>query len=407
MSCERVRRQLGVYRELDRIDRRAVDQHLRACEGCRTQWQDEQRVRSLVRSVPLLDVPRGLEGRLLAIPAAPPPRLGPPRLVPWLLLATASLLAGGLMVVSRGPGSGGAQPPGPMAAGLVAPIGQAAADERAGLAAGRPAATALLREHPPLDQAELRPAERVAFAAPPSAPRPPAPRRRPKPEPAVSEPALLAMATEPPPSAPVEDPEPAPRQPATALPLPTAAPVCVDFVAELFVDLAGGDPAACPACDGQWSEEDERLATAAGLTVPRGLNLAAYDLSEPQAGRLISELDVHEAAPFVRARIQACGALPIVLQVALPDAGWAACPVGGQLEYSANAPGEHRVSFPLVPGCPAPTPTPSVAPSEPPPIGSPDPTAEPIDPEPAPTEPAPTEPAPTEPPDASGEVSRP
>ncbi len=98
MSCEHVRRQLGVYRDLDRTERRAVARHLRGCERCRQHWQDEQAVRALVCAVPLLDPPRSLESRLLAIPAvARRPLL--PRPAPWLMLAAASLLLGAATLV--------------------------------------------------------------------------------------------------------------------------------------------------------------------------------------------------------------------------------------------------------------------------------------------------------------------
>lgn len=66
----RVSRLVGVYGELDRAERRMIDEHLRACDACRQAWCDEQRVRAYLKGLPCVEPPVGLEGRLLAIPTA-------------------------------------------------------------------------------------------------------------------------------------------------------------------------------------------------------------------------------------------------------------------------------------------------------------------------------------------------
>ena len=48
MNCRRVNLLLGVYRQLDRAERRMVDTHLRDCEACRQVWRDERRLRAVI-----------------------------------------------------------------------------------------------------------------------------------------------------------------------------------------------------------------------------------------------------------------------------------------------------------------------------------------------------------------------
>ncbi|MFQ5459363.1 MAG: zf-HC2 domain-containing protein, partial [Anaerolineae bacterium] len=50
MNCDRVRRLLGVFDEMDRATREAVQQHMAGCGECAMAWADELEFRRLMAS---------------------------------------------------------------------------------------------------------------------------------------------------------------------------------------------------------------------------------------------------------------------------------------------------------------------------------------------------------------------
>lgn len=359
MICERVRRQLGVYRELDRTERRAVARHLRNCDTCRQHWRDEQAVRALVGAVPVLDAPRGLERRLLAIPElAPRPVLSRP--VPWLTLAVTSLLLGAATLAweSRGTPPSASLPPASQAAIGATETGPATAVARR-LRPPAPAAAAsedllLAQAEPQAEPPTHRPRAAGGRSAPIAAPDEPPLGPPAKPQPAAG--------AQPEPQRPRSTATPAPQRPA---PSPTPATACVSVTALVFADLAGAGGLACPGCDGAFSDEDVALAKAAGLVLPGGMQVALYDLSEP-GGHVLKESRLAPDGAAVAHEVgEVCGRLPIFVQLKLPAGSWAACPVTGSLERRVELAGEVSVSFPLTAGCPAPSPSPTSPPASP------------------------------------------
>jgi hypothetical protein len=200
--------------------------------------------------------------------------------------------------------------------------------------------------------------------------------------------AVGAPSDEAPPAAAPADPEPedpedpgAPEAPqGRTAPPPTAA--CLSVTAELFADLAGAGGQACPACDGEWTPEDEAIAAAQGIALPGGLQLVLYDPADPNGAvwEWTSTADGRAWAEVAADLGGDCLAPPMVLELR-PRAGWAACPLGGALEVTLTAPGPQRVAFPLWPGCPLPPATatvdPGALPAATPTPGTPEPPAAP------------------------------
>lgn len=375
MNCERVRRQLGVYRELDRVERRALAQHLAGCPSCRAAWQEEQQARAVVAGVPRLEPPRGLEGRLLAIPAtAGAARPAHPAL-PWLAIAGLLLLLFGAGLVRKapvGPGSTGdtvallvAAPR--AAAGEAAPIVRQAApaNPRDDISRAEQAAVLLARAQAPAPAVAVA-ARQVGLA------RPARPAATAAPAPAALEPGAdvsaaggglgsggdidthgerngtRATRT---PASPTEPP-PAPT------PVPT---VCVDITVVAFADLVGGDRPDCPGCDGQWTAEDEAAATAAGVVLPNW-PIALYDPLNPDTSSatiIEDELTVNGGQGSYR--FTSCAVtLPVRVQLRLrPANDWTVCPTLNTLEQDVTSAGATEVRFPMTLGCPVPTPPPS------------------------------------------------
>jgi hypothetical protein len=68
MNCESTRELLNAYldSELPEAQRRAVEEHVAACEACRVELRALRRTAELIRSLPHVQAPRGLAGRVRA-----------------------------------------------------------------------------------------------------------------------------------------------------------------------------------------------------------------------------------------------------------------------------------------------------------------------------------------------------
>jgi hypothetical protein len=335
--------------------------------------------------VPQLEPPRGLEGRLLAIPAtAGVARSGHP-VAPWLAVAGLLLLLFGAGQARLGTGESDA----PMdtapkvmlqagEAGATAPTavarhqapsaaagfgrGQTVAELQALGAVRAPAQVAAARPLP------ARPAARPpvaaapapgASAAPGGAPAPgagPGPGAQGTPDEPRSRPRRSGTAT--------------PQPPPSAEPLPTA---CVDITVLAFADLAGGANPDCPTCDGRPSPADDAAAAAAGVVLP-DWQVTLYDPLNPDtSAATIREAHLTVAGGRGSYHFNSCDFpdlsvhLPVRVQLRLQSAdGWSVCPTLGRLEQDVTTAGSTTVLFPMTNGCPVPTPPPSATPgSEP------------------------------------------
>jgi hypothetical protein len=392
--CERVRRQLGVYRELDRVERRAVAQHLAACPSCRAAWQEEQQARAVIVGVPRLEPPRGLEGRLLAIPAtAGTARPGHP-VMPWFAVTGVLLLLFGAGFVQLTSGRS-APPVTNGAARVTSPETQAIGS---GPIVRQIAPSMLLDKISRDEQAAVMLAQHTApFTAVSVAARSVSAARAAEP-PANAAPAPLTV--DPGAGAPgpgrglgagvhgEEDDEaggkratrtPVPPTEAAPLPSPT---VCVDIKVVAFADLVGGDSPDCPGCDGQWTPEDEAAAAAAGVVVPTWL-ATLYDLADPDTSTsTIDEKWLIVDGGQASYTFKVCDeSFPIRVELSAPSTvDWFVCPLLGTLEQEVTSADITEVRFPMTLGCPAPTPPPSATALTPPEDPAADPTA------PAPTD---------------------
>lgn len=417
----RVSRLVGVYGELDRAERRMIDEHLRACDACRQAWCDEQRVRAFLKGLPCVDPPAGLEARLLAIPAAAAGGGGGGGGTtwpgwPWLASLTAAVaLVGGLSMATWGGDAPVAPPagtarlvtapahganPSPVARAARPPLALAAGDPDA-LAAGtgadpnaRPAPLAVAPRAAAGDPSRPSAADAAASMAATGGGGLPAAVAvaNASGEPSVHDPAPVRRG-----SPPARGDRAAPGNPPTAANVAPRAPtatagapaLCADLSIRVFADVAGetADPV-CPACDGRWTDADDARAAALGLRLPAGFQLAVYDAT----GRVRAESP--SLAPD-GARIdwsfgRVCGVAPLTVQVVGLPAVWAACPAAPGDALAIREPGPAALQLGLQPACPvAPppataTPTPTASPAAPQtPTGTPDPlptTAAPADP---------------------------
>jgi len=380
MSCTRIRRLIGVYRGLDRAERRMLATHLRGCEQCRSTWSAEQDLLRRVRAIPELDPPAGFEGRLLNIPAlvSTQPRTWLlPRLLPLVLLALGGLLAldgRGLPVhlIASGNAGAGAGAQASLGAAVdsaeaVSVSGEAGASRPAhalGLPVARLGRITLLTPQP--EQKPLPPvvpagrgATRSAFGQsftgisgkPESsdlkangipedtdAPSAETNSNRSRNQDAGKNP------TEPPPPT----TSPAPSQVALA---------CVDLTLQVFSD--------CPDCDG---------ALPPGLALPLP-SVLYYDVYDSRQAALLEGLLEPDGKSRIEQRLESlCGSLPLTVQLRFTDPDWRSCPTGDSLRRLVTSDGVHSLEFGLTRGCPAPTeppPTAGTETPEPPPSATP------------------------------------
>ena len=371
MSCTRIRRLIGVYRELDRAERRMLASHLRECESCRLTWQAEQRVLNRLRAIPELEPPPGLQRELLAIPAllAGRPRgWSLPKLLPILLLG----LLGGLWTLAGVKTALFTDAPDSAALGEVAspdiePI------PGPGLGAVE-VSSAIERRHPmrlrtpePARLAARLEAELDDSLTPAGNAALPGSRWAPPPFTGND----LSGQVDPngsgqAPSEPSDDdrgprdrkrnrPEP------TLMPAPTALALsCVDLTLRIFTE--------CPACSGE-------LPPGQALPLPVGIQYAVFNENTTFAeGRIATA----GASALELSLDNLCEALPLTVEIYPPeDLDWRSCPQTGALSQEVREPGALLLEFGLTQTCalatevPAsPTPGPSVT-AEPPPSGSP------------------------------------
>lgn len=399
----RVSRLVGVYGELDRAERRMIDEHLRACDACRQAWCDEQRVRAYLKGLPCVEPPAGLEARLLAVPASAGAG-GPAGREAWtgrpwwsplvatvVVLGAVSTAAWGVDVLAPPPVGAPATVTGSAAAAgstSVARAGRPPVVGRATAAAGDAGFGATTARAIGTDgftrpaSPAGAPADQAAAAAPtpglaggsPSAHDPAPARRGPS--------ARGDRAAEGAPRAVVTA---SPRAPGPT----TAAAFCADVSIRVFADVAGdgGDPA-CPTCDGRWTEADDARAAVLGLRLPADFHLAVYDAD----GRVRAESPLLQPAG---ARIDwsfgaVCGAGPLTVQVVGLPSAWTPCGTAPGDALTVREPAAAALVLGLLPACPValPSPTPTPAPSATPPV-PPAPTGTPTG---APTSGAPVEP---------------
>ncbi len=393
MSCSRIRRLIGIYRELDRPERRMLAAHLRSCQRCQVAWRNEQELLRRVRAIPDLEPPAGLEGRLLRIPSLPAaqPRLRLlPRLLPLLLLVLgglAGLSGGAVILLGEAPWGGAGQP---AASGLPSEPDSAARSDAAA-APMQPGAS-----DPSLDEARLsapierqverplrtpRPAAPTALAALPdraaSGSRPGLPGGGVDPNGAPASSSRRSGSDEAPDSAggpdagprerpsapdPTRQPPPAPTEPPSE-PRPTElAQACVDLTLRIAAD--------CPVCEGAAPDPLPALPEDLFWSVYDARSMALGEGSLQAAGRprLEASLD------------RICGVLPLTVELHLTDPDWATCPASGtDLQRLVRSAGAHDLDFSLSRGCPVPTSTPSPGATEPPdsPTASPTPSPRP------------------------------
>jgi hypothetical protein len=129
----------------------------------------------------------------------------------------------------------------------------------------------------------------------------------------------------------------------------------VALTVRAFADLAGGDDADCPGCDGRFDEADELRAAELGLRLPR-LLVAVYDPADESETATKREDWLVMGPALGTYATEICDvALPLVVELS-PPAGWSSCS-GAGLEQTLSEPGPAQVDFPLTVGCPAPSPT--------------------------------------------------
>lgn len=403
MNCEHIERLLSVPRDLDRAERRLVSEHLRAgCGSCRQAWYDEQRVRDLIRRLPEVAPPPGLEARLLGLPSrAPGPAAGTSSALATragALLATT--VAGMVFTALVLPRLGGftddgspTWPPVVVGPGALPDPNDTVVGTGATVAPGSLALLAIPRltrvdlrlPGPPvavdgagvaavIDPAAARPA-RVAPPAPLSTPvaaaaLPDGPRETPGDHEGRSGRRDGSNAGDPdPPAAP---PSATPNEPAPTQPVR----VCADITVRVFADVAGeGTRAGCPGCDGRWSAEDAAMAAAAGIALPPGLQVAVYDDSGLVLGEWALAGGASPLAEVALARV--CGDAPLTVQlVGLATPDWASCPAVGATERIIDRAGPAAADFPLAPRCPLPTATTTLEPASSPTSPTPTPVSE-------------------------------
>jgi hypothetical protein len=357
VSCERVRRLLGVYGELDRPERRTIAQHLRDCAECRAHWAEELQVRALVHSVPVLEPPRGLQDRLLAIPSGPARGPGP-RVAPWLTVAGAAILLGlvtGVGQVTRSAdtasGVGGSVS---VQAALPTVVPRLAGPLRPTAAAGPTAPTDLAAPARPVAAARRAPGGRISAGLLPVPGSDPA--RTPTAEPRGAVPAGDASSggdSEPAGGAAASDGQGETR-PATLAP-PTE-PACVVVTVLAFADLAGTGTLGCPGCDGLWTPADAAAAAAAGVALPP-LQVSVYDPA--QEDLVVFEGVLQPDGAMAELTLTDCLRPGMRVQIKDPAGAWSPCPAVGAPVRVVAGQGPITLTFPLTAGCPAPVPEPS------------------------------------------------
>ena len=384
MTCARIRRLIGVYRELDRPERRMLAEHLQGCESCRLAWRAEQQVLARLRSIPVLDPPARLEPRLLRIPslAAPRPRGWLlPRLLPLALLALGGLLTlgDGRREASQAERAAPAELGRRGTPGLPAAADASAAREvsLAASAAARPVDRQGRFALRTPEAARLTEAQAPAAARPASAPRPPAVRPR----------SIAGLhggdndpfggaggggnkPQQPDPGEP-KAPRPSPVPSQAPAPAEDPAPACVDLTLRLFAD--------CLDCDGQQQP-------GSSLPLPEGLQYSVYDSSSRALTEGLIEAQGETAIALHLGLL--CGRLPLQVQLLQIDPLWLACPALGGASRGIDRAGPTSLDFGLGHSCPAPT-----APPEP---------TEPAEPTPAAGEPSPAPPETPSPPATPG-----
>ncbi|MCB9175999.1 MAG: zf-HC2 domain-containing protein [Caldilineae bacterium] len=389
MTCARIRRLIGVYRELDRPERRMLAEHLQGCESCRLAWRAEQQVLARLRSIPVLDPPAGLEPQLLRIPslAAPRPRGWLlPRMLPLALLALGGLL-------TLGDGWRPATPADRAAPAALDGPGDADRLAAADPSAAHPASLAASPAARPVDRQvryALRTPEAARLAeiqAPPAgraAGGTRLPTLRPRgvtgPRGGDNDPFGDAggganKPQQPDPGEP-KAPRPSPAPSQTPAPAEDPAPACVDLTLRIFAD--------CLDCDGQPGPGSSQA-------LPEGMQFSVYD-SSPQA--LTEGLIEARGETAISLHLgPLCGRLPLQVTLLQIDPLWLACPSLGGASRRIDTAGPASLDFGLGHSCPAATAAPE--PAEPTPgAGEPSPTPPPETPPPStPPGPAVTAPA--------------
>ena len=95
MRCDRVCRQLAVYREQSTRERASIEAHLKGCPRCAAAFEAYQRQDELFDSLPDLQPPVGLKSRVLSRTTRPPSdaRVRVQRSPVWATLVVVFLVA--------------------------------------------------------------------------------------------------------------------------------------------------------------------------------------------------------------------------------------------------------------------------------------------------------------------------
>ena len=387
MVCERTQRLIGVYRELDRAERRMVNEHLRGCSACQSAWQDELRVRAHMRMDRMLEPSRGFESKLLAIPRHVP---APSPMTTWLRgigLALTALLGAALLTRMAGLGlpadaplNGSSLSVDPSAAILLGGPGGLARPQAIARTTPVDLARGVEVAPPAANAGQMGPKAAGRPLVPSGAARPPAGSKNP-----MATDAANGEASDPPAEAdagadvtPGED-EGEERRSAP----PTVEPklACVSVAVLLFADLAGDSGLDCQGCDGQYTDEDEAEAARRHLGLPSGLQLLLYAGDTPLLEQLV-DVDPESARQTVV--LSACDVPaggPIRVQLVGISEGWSLCPASPKLvDVSVDDEGHGSGQFALRADCPVLAPPPVSTDVPTPGAGQPPPTELPTEP---------------------------